>query len=100
MAESYGTASVCDVARRHDLTPSQLFTWRRQARRLASPQDEPSFVPAIIGAQESVTPVRESAHVKCRGGIELEIDGVVVRVGPGSDRAMIAAVIAALKAIR
>lgn len=28
LAESYsGAASVCDVARRHGLTPAQLFTW-------------------------------------------------------------------------
>ena len=34
VAESYaGQGSVCDVARRHGLTPSQLFAWRRAARQ-------------------------------------------------------------------
>src|ERR671938_1771425 len=34
VAESYEPGeSVCAVARRHGLTPQQLFTWRRIARR-------------------------------------------------------------------
>jgi transposase len=34
VAESYGAdETVCAVARRHGLTPQQLFTWRRLARR-------------------------------------------------------------------
>lgn len=95
VAESYGgDVSVCDVARRHDLTPSQLFTWRRQLRGPASPPDEPLFVPAMIEGAADVGPV----HSEDRARIELEIDGVVVRVGAGSDRDTIAAVIAALKA--
>src|SRR5665213_2730121 len=47
IAESYvGGETVCSVARRHGLTPQQLFTWRRLARgtRTAEP---PAFVPAI-----------------------------------------------------
>jgi transposase len=43
-------ASVCDVARRHGLTPQQLFTWRRQAREESEACKEavapPLFVPA------------------------------------------------------
>ena len=42
-------AVVSDVARRHGLSPQQLFTWRRQARRPAAEGAEteaPSFVPA------------------------------------------------------
>jgi len=31
IAESYsGAVSVCATARRHGLTPTQLFTWRRE----------------------------------------------------------------------
>jgi len=34
VAESYaGTETVCAVARRHGLSPSQLFTWRRELRK-------------------------------------------------------------------
>jgi len=34
IAESYsGQDTVCAVARRHGLSPSQLFTWRRELRK-------------------------------------------------------------------
>lgn len=34
VAESYsGQETVCAVARRHGLCPSQLFTWRRELRK-------------------------------------------------------------------
>lgn len=39
-------AVVSVVARRHGLTPQQLFTWRRQARESA--ETLPAFVPAVI----------------------------------------------------
>ena len=36
VAESYaGRASVREIARRRGLTPTQLFTWRREARKRA-----------------------------------------------------------------
>src|SRR5579863_4331376 len=43
-------AVVSEVARRHGLTPQQVFTWRRQARQpLASSDSQaPQFVPAIV----------------------------------------------------
>src|SRR5205085_11850913 len=38
VAESYAPGkTVCGVARRHGLTPAQLFTWRRLARRVRLP---------------------------------------------------------------
>ena len=41
--------SVCATARRHGLTPTQLFTWRREARRRQTSGEEPaSFVPAVV----------------------------------------------------
>ena len=51
--ESYaGGDSVCGVARRHGLTPQQLFGWRRLARaesfRSAAP---PLFVPVIVASE-------------------------------------------------
>lgn len=37
VAESYGGGeTVCGVARRHGLTPQQLFTWRRLAKTARS----------------------------------------------------------------
>src|SRR3954464_1434177 len=38
VAESYAPGrTVCGVARRHGLTPAQLFTWRRLARPVRPP---------------------------------------------------------------
>jgi transposase len=42
--------SVCSVARRHGLSPQQLFGWRRQLREAAgghSEAEEVQFVPAV-----------------------------------------------------
>ncbi|WP_260696679.1 transposase [Rhizobium laguerreae] len=44
--------SVCSVARRHGLTPQQLFTWRRLARKRAEVLsvlgEDPMFAPAVV----------------------------------------------------
>jgi transposase len=47
-------AVVSEIARRHGLTPQQLFTWRREARRdrvVPAPDAAPAFVPAVIDAK-------------------------------------------------
>lgn len=114
VAESYaGIESISAVARRHALMPSQLFTWRRQARRAAAAAVVPSsasmplFVPAVIEPRMTpstpgVEPVSRKRRV--RGGreaaVELEIDGVAVKIARGADAGVIAAVIDALKASR
>jgi len=103
VAESYGGGeTVCGVARRHGLTPQQLFTWRRLARppALAAP---PMFVPAIVESAEPdpPAPVKTRRRVRRRpsaDGIELEIAGVDVRIGSGAKPQAIEAVIRALKA--
>ena len=100
-------AVVSEVARRHGLAPQQLFTWRRQARRhplAANPNAAPAFVPAIVDASVPEQPDgrrktgrrRRPGHV-C-GIIEVEIDGVTVRVARGADAKTVAMVIRALKA--
>src|SRR4051794_41228130 len=49
VAESYAPGrTVCGVARRHGLTPAQLFTWRRLARRSRRPKALALFVPAVV----------------------------------------------------
>jgi transposase len=105
-------AVVSEVARRHGLTPQQLFTWRRAARRpLQEAATAPLFIPAVVAAPAAdaaaETPSPASRPVRRRrrrevstvaSTIELEIDGVRMRVGPGADAATITAVIRALKA--
>jgi transposase len=51
VAESYRAPRIVSAtARRHGLTPSQLFTWRRleSQGRLTADEDEPAFVPAVV----------------------------------------------------
>jgi transposase len=100
-------AVVSEIARRHGLTPQQVFTWRRQARRLPTPMaDDPQFVPAVVDAMAPVAVAgheRKTAQRKAKqdvGGIEIEAEGVTIRVGRGADVAMIAAIVHALKASR
>src|SRR5947209_13463763 len=52
VAESHGCGeTVCAVARRHGLTPQQLFGWRREARRGAEEaggKDGLAFAPVVV----------------------------------------------------
>ena len=99
-------AVVSDVARRHGLTPQQLFGWRRQARQPASDTDTetPQFVPAVVEAALPARTVRGQQHKRTRrvdrnsGSIEVEIEGVTVRIGRGAEAKTVAAVLRALKA--
>ncbi len=108
VAESYaGAGTVCDVARRHGLAPTQLFTWRREARLPTEPPSASMFAPVLVEgpalpvASPPAEPKPRPKKTRERmGGIELEIDGVVVRVGRGAEVRTVAAVIKALKAQR
>lgn len=112
VAESLGgVESVCSVARRHGLTPQQLFTWRRDLRKQALAREAPAeklFVPAVVepspppAAEEQVRPLRRQprrrASTKHAGVIQIAIDGVTVSVGPGAEVETLTAVLRALKA--
>lgn len=104
IAESYGASeTVCAVARRHGLTPQQLFAWRRLARQsiLALP---PMFVPAVLEPTAPEPPAATPSQRRGRrrrsrsDGFELEIAGVEARVGADAKPRTIEAVIRALKA--
>jgi len=99
--------SVCAVARRHGLSPQQLFGWRRQMRESQvglSEADGLQFVPAVVDVASSESPVRRQRKAsQCKaepgaGTIEVEIDGVTVRVGRGADAKTVRAVLRVLKA--
>ncbi len=84
VAESISEASVSVVARRHGLTPQQLFAWRRQARvGSASDQGPLSFAPVVVASE----------------AIEIEYCGATIRVSGCSDGAvLLRAVLQAVKA--
>jgi transposase len=96
--------SVCAVARRHGLSPQQLFGWRRQLRESeagGSEVDGLQFVPAVVDAGSSAVPQRRLPGGKVQasaGPIEVEIDGVTIRVGRGADAKTLMTVLRALKA--
>jgi transposase len=100
-------AVVSQIARRHGLSPQQVFTWRRQARVSASGRTEamPRFVPAVIDGEPAIAIAASArSNQRCRaratessGMIAVEIAGTVVRVSRGADAQTVAAVIAALK---
>ncbi len=98
-------AVVSAVARRHGLTPQQLFTWRREARKRLEVETPPSFVPAVVVAPEPMVAKEPPPRAKRRAprrravAIELEASGVTVRIGDGASPATIAAVIGALKGV-
>jgi len=101
-------ASVCAVARRHGLSPQQLFGWRRQLREAdaeASQTDGLRFVPAVVDVAASSAPAicpqqntSRSAAEPVAGSIEVELGGVTVRVTRGADAQMVIAVLGVLKA--
>jgi transposase len=105
VAESDGPGtSISAVARRHGLSASQLFTWRRLSRQAGRHDDQTplQFVPAVlsVGPQEPASAETGSALREPRGchGIEVEIAGATIRIAQGASAAQIAAVIRALKA--
>jgi transposase len=103
VAESYAPGrTVCGVARRHGLTPAQLFTWRRLARRSRLLIKEPPalFVPAVVEASPGPPAAPQPRCGRRHGpvmGIEVAMDGIVVRIGSGASPEAITAVIRALK---
>ena len=97
-------AVISQVARRHDMGPQQLFGWLREARKGAE-ANAVSFVPVTVEApalaQALPAPKPQMHRRRSREGlIELEIDGVAVRVGRGAEARTVAAVIQALKGAR
>jgi transposase len=97
-------AVVSEVARRNGLAPQQVFTWRRQARQpIAGEAEAPKFVPAVVEPVLLARPSRGQPRKRTRqvdrssGSIEVEIDGVSVRIGRGAEAKTIAAVLRALK---
>jgi transposase len=107
--------TVCAVARRHGLTPQQLFAWRREARRrrvavAGASAPALTFVPVVSEAGTSPsTPQKTRGKPRSAPGsraaarkiaVEIEVDGAVVRVRHGADARTVGAVLEALKLAR
>ncbi|WP_052215140.1 IS66-like element accessory protein TnpA [Belnapia sp. F-4-1] len=91
VAESYAPGAVVSaVARRWQMAPQQLFTWRREAREAGETAVLP-FVPIV-----SDPPAPEM--VPAVAGVEVVLAGAVVRVLPGVDPALLTTVLRAVRA--
>lgn len=92
VAESHADgATVSAVARRHGLTPQQVFGWRRQARWEAVPgTQERGLAFASVMVEPPGTGV---------AAIEIVMGATTVRVPPGSDLATLQTVLRAVKAV-
>ena len=82
-------AVVTEIARRHGIATSLVFTWRRRARLAAAASAGPRLVPVRVAAAESVQSIEAPAAMaarKRRGLIEIELgDGKRVSVDENVD---------------
>jgi len=99
VAESHGAGeTVSAVARRHGMTPQQLFGWRRAAAPVTG-EYGPAFAPVIVeGAPSRVSVVQPSAGAGM-SAIEIVIGATTVRVPPGADVATLQTVLYAVRAM-
>jgi transposase len=102
VAESYGgSESVSSVARRHGLTASQLFSWRRAADKAKPAQrdkKEAAFAPVML-SHELASHGRHQPFQLDDAIIEIVIGAIAVRVGHGVDMARLAAVLRTVKLV-
>ena len=98
-------ASPSEIARRWQICPQQLFTWRRQARAglLVLPSDpavalacEPDLVP-ILADRPLFAPAPEVAAAP-PASIEIEVDGAIVRAPANLDAAALTTVLREVRA--
>jgi transposase len=101
VAESYEAGdTVSAVARRHGLTPQQLFGWRRAAQRRAEGESGVAFARVIVDSSRA-GPAVASALGRPSGGspiMEIVIGGATIRVWPGSEAGTLQAVLRAVLA--
>jgi transposase len=108
LAESHESGEkVSAVARRHGLTPQQLFGWRREAQRRArrrAANDEgaargTAFAPVVVEEALRRSEAQIGPDPSCRAtAIEIVIGAATVRVARGTDAATLTTVLRAVKA--
>ena len=88
---------VSDVARRHDVMPSQLFGWMRQFRdaALATIAPSPMFAPAVVDVPAAMPSPPPPAEPPTE--IEISVGVATVRIRGAVDAKALAAVLKALR---
>jgi len=99
VSETYETGeTVSAVARRHGLTPQQLFGWRRNGRPRvgnAACESRAVFAPVVMDAAQ---PYAGVAMAPTHPLIEIVIGAATVRIPPGIDAATLQTVLCAVRA--
>ena len=101
VAESFEPGcSVSEVARRHDIGPSLLFLWRRQAGGATKNAEStvrggPAFVPMVVADDAPAAPVVNEACV-----VEVELGDVRIRIKGPIDRSVLREVFLAARTTR
>ena len=95
VAESHAEgATVCEVARRHALTPQQLFAWRRNAAR---PDERKTYRGAMAFAPVVVAAPPQRSN-RATPAIEVVVGVLTVRVPVGADLSTLQVVLRAVRA--
>ena len=98
VAESFEPGcSVSELARRHDISPSLLFLWRRQAAKNAESKMRggPAFVPMVVAGDAPAAPVVTEACV-----VEVDLGDVRIRIKGPVDRSVLREVFLAARTTR
>jgi transposase len=93
-------AVVSEVARRWQVTPQQVFDWRRQARKAlvaAVAQAGPAFVPIVPAGPSALSDPAAAAPGRSGPRIEMRLAGAELRVAPGTDAALLMMVLRAIR---
>ena len=93
-------AVISRIARRWQICPSQVLTWRRAAVR-ATPSNAPAITPAFVPIVEAARiPAPPASTLASSRTPEIEIDtgGAKIRVAGGVDTKTLTAVLRALRA--
>lgn len=85
-------ANVSAVARRHGLTPAQIFRWRQAVSTTHAPPAALSFAPVVVDEGQ--------ARVVASDVIEIELKGAKLRVPAGTRAGTIVALVKALRSTR
>lgn len=91
-------ATVNDVARKYDLRPNHLSSWRRMAKDgdlvLPAPDAEAEFAPLVVFDVEPAPPIEDTAPVTSR--VEIMAGAVSVRLDGATPAGRIADIVRAL----
>ena len=92
-------AMVSQVARRHDVLPSQIYAWRKAAREGSLVlTGGPAF--AAVEVASAVSPNTKLEQAGVVPMIEIEAGAIAVRISGRADTALVERIIRALKADR